>query len=105
RLDHVWITNCHCPIHITRADSVEVTASILDGASVPVMIANTRARFFGNVIEGTGADFDDIGGGIDADIAGNYYGGDAPRLATADESQFTGADDVLAEPPAGAGPR
>lgn len=104
-LEHVRITNCHCPIHITRADSFTVTASVLDGAAYPVMIANTTATFRDNVFEGTAADFDDIGGGIEADIAGNYYGGGAPSLATDDASQFTGAGEFLAEPPPGAGPR
>lgn len=104
-LDHVRITGCHCPIHITRASSVSVTASVLDGAAVSVMIANTSATFRDNVLDATSADFDDIGGGISADIAGNYYGGGAPTLTTTDTSQFMGADAFLAEPPAGAGPR
>ncbi len=104
-LDHVWITGCHCPIHITQADSFTTTASILDGAAYPVMIARTSATFRDNVFEGVAADFQDIGAGITADIAGNYFGGAAPTLDTDDPSQFTGGDAFLTEPPAGAGPR
>jgi hypothetical protein len=100
----VRITGCHCPIHITRADSVEVTASILDSAAYPVMIARTSATFRGNVLDGVAADFQDIGGGITADITGNYYGGGPPTLDTDDTSQFTSTE-FLTDPPADAGPR
>ncbi len=103
-LDHVHITGCHCPIHINSADEVLITNSVFDGAAVAVMIASSDAVFTGNHIEG-GTDMLDIGGGISADIAGNYWGGDAPGLDTDDDAQFVGADDWLASPIDGVGPR
>ncbi|MEZ4467204.1 MAG: hypothetical protein R3F60_01820 [bacterium] len=105
-LDHVRFTGCHCPLHIDRApDGVEVTASILDGAANPVMIAQTTGRFTGNHLIGAQEDFLDIGGGFSVDIAGNYYGGDAPRLGSRDRAQFQHAEDWSMAPLEGVGPR
>ncbi|MCA9526398.1 MAG: hypothetical protein KC549_08900 [Myxococcales bacterium] len=105
-LDHVRFTGCHCPLHIDRApEGVEVTASILDGAANPVMIAQTTGRFTGNHLIGAQEDFLDIGGGFSVDIAGNYYGGDAPRLGSRDVGQFQHADDWSMTAFEGVGPR
>jgi hypothetical protein len=105
-LDHVQFTNCHCPLHINRTtDQVTITNSIFDGASVPVMIANSDALFSGNNFISSGPEFMDIGGGITANIAGNFWGGDAPRISTSNRSQFTGTGDYAASPIPGAGPR
>lgn len=104
--DHVRFTNCHCPVHITRTDApVQVTASVFDGAVYPVMVARSSGVFSGNVMRATASHFLDIGGGLDLDIAGNYYEG-AERVVEADDpSQFRGADARLDAPPADAGPR
>lgn len=105
-IDHSRLTNCHCPIHINAADApVSVTNSVLDGAAYPVMIARASGVFRGNVLEGSRAHFQDIGGEIDVDVAGNFYLGDAMRLDTDAPGQFRGADDALIERPADAGPR
>lgn len=109
-LDHVRFTGCHCPIHINRADAtVSVSASIFDGAAVPMMIARTSgATFSGSHFLGTGPGIQDIGGSsgeIQAHVAGNYWGGDAPDIDTGDPSQFTGADTWLDAPIDGVGPR
>lgn len=104
-LDHVRVANCHCPLHLQSTTMpFTLTASILEGASVPIMIASTSAEVHGNVIDGP-VDFEDIGGGIDADVSGNYYGGGAPVVDTDTPAQFTGAGDYLTERPAGVGPR
>lgn len=108
-LDHSRITGCHCPLHITAtADSCSVTNSILDGASDPLMIANTVAVLSGNTIDGTEHDILDIGGtstGISAVVSGNYWGGGAPDISTSFSSQFVGAEDYLSSAPEGVGPR
>jgi hypothetical protein len=109
-LDHVRIANCHCPLHFNATSMpVSVTNSILEGAAYPVMIANTDATFHGNSFDGTAEDFQDIAVGgsntIDADIAGNYYGGGPPGLDTDQVGQFRNAGDFLTEEPAGVGPR
>lgn len=104
-LDHVHITGCHCPVHISASDSVSVTASILDGAVYPVMIAESSGDFHGNVLSGSAAHFLDIGGGIAVDISGNFYVDDVPVISTDDPTQFVGVADVLSAAPADAGPR
>lgn len=106
RIEHSRVTGCHCPIHINQADvPFEVTNSILDGASYPVMIANAEAQFHQNNFSGVAADFDDIGGNIRADVSDNYYDGGAPELSTGDPGQFAGSDNYRQAPVPGAGPR
>ena len=105
-LDHVQFTNCHCPIHINRADlDITVSDSVFDGAAVPVMIAHSRAIFRNSHFDGAQSDFLDIGGSIDCDLADNYFGGLAPNIGTGDPSQFQGAMNFLLAPVAGVGPR
>jgi hypothetical protein len=103
-LDHVRFHGCHCPIHINRAGTTTITNSVLDEAAVPVMLAQLDAVFTGNDFVG-GTSMQDVGGGITADVAGNYWGGDAPDIQTGDPSQFTGTDDWSPDPIPGAGPR
>lgn len=104
-LDHVRFTGCHCPIHINRADVVNVTNSVFDGAANPVMIANAQATFSGNVFEGASTLMLDIGGGVSASVGGNYWEGGAPDIGTNNPAQFSGVDDYATAPFAGAGPR
>lgn len=104
--DHVQITNCHCPVHIDRTDApIRIVNSILDGAAYPVMVADTSGMVSGNVLSGTSSHFQDIGGGIDLDIAGNYYATPSDVIETSNPAQFRGADDRLDAAPAGVGPR
>jgi hypothetical protein len=104
-LEHVHVTGCHCPVHIAAAtEEFVLTGSLLDGAAVAVMIRDARATFRGNAFIGTGTAVQDIGGGISADVAGNYW--EAPRLlSTSAPAQFRGADDRLATRPPDVGPR
>lgn len=105
-LEHVRFTGCHCPIHINRAsEPVSITGSIFDGASVPVMIARSNAVFHGNHFISTGPEFLDIGGAIQADVSGNYWGGNAPRITSGNMAQFTGTGDYSRTPIPGVGPR
>ncbi|MCB9539581.1 MAG: hypothetical protein H6704_25490 [Myxococcales bacterium] len=105
-LDHVRFTGCHCPLHVARApEGMVVTASVFDDAAYAMMLARTTATLSGSTLIGAVADVLDIGGDIDADLAGNHYGGDAPSVETDDPTQFGGTDDWLADPPEGAGPR
>jgi hypothetical protein len=105
-LDHVHITGCHCPLHIQSTSApVSVRASIFDGATTPVMIANTTGEFHGNVFEGRGTAMLDIGGGIDVDVADNWWGGPMADIGTRDRSQFRNADRVLTTRPTDVGPR
>jgi hypothetical protein len=92
-------------IHIVTSDAeVTVTNSVFDGAANPVMIADSVATFHQNDFVGT-ATFLDIGGGIEADVAGNYWGGGEPTIASTRPTQFAGTTDYSTTPIAGAGPR
>lgn len=105
-LDHVQFTGCHCPLHIGRSTAAfTATNSIFDGASVPVMIAQTTATFTGNHFSGTSTEFLDIGGGITANVAGNYWDGHAPRISSGNMAQFQGADQYSSTPFPDVGPR
>lgn len=105
-IDHVRFTGCHCPLHFSRSTGpVTVTNSIFDGAAIPVMLSRMTGTFTHNHFSGTGADFMDIGGEFEADVAGNYYDGGAPTIQTGDMSQFTGADDWSQTPFEDVGPR
>lgn len=107
-LDHVHFTGCHCPIHINSSTlEVTITNSILDGATNPVMIAESVATFHGNHFIGTGTLVLDIGrtGDIEADVAGNYWDGGAPDIGTTRPAQFTGTADFVTTPIPGVGPR
>jgi hypothetical protein len=106
-LDHVRITGCHCPLHMASTSApMTVTNSIFDGATNPVMIANTMGDFHGNVFDGAGNLMLDIGGGIDVDVGDNYWmDGGAADIASPRLSQFRNSGMVLASPPAGVGPR
>jgi hypothetical protein len=112
-IDHSHVTGCHCPVHIDAATMPNsITASILDGAANPVMIANATAMINGNDLTGASALVDDIGGGagITCDVAGNYWTrgtSHAVSIFTRNMAQFTGADAASAAtaPIAGAGPR
>lgn len=103
------LTGCHCPIHFNESvGQVNISHSVLDGAAIPIMIAKTTGTFVSNNIEYTQTQILDIGGGtgeIQANIAGNYWGGAAPTINSPDESQFIGADQFLTSPVADAGPR
>ena len=106
QIEHSWITGCHCPLHFQRTDSaVSVTDSILDGATNPVMIAQTTAAFHRNNFTGTSAHLLDIGGGIACDVLDNYFEGAAARIGSGDQSQFSGTEGWRATPVPGAGPR
>jgi len=111
-LDHVRFTGCHCPIHIVHSSlEFTITNSILDGATNPVMIADSVARFTHNDFIGTSSLVLDIGGGrsgIECDLANNYWEGplgNVAQIGTSNPSQFTGEDVVLAARVPGAGPR
>ncbi|MBX7196045.1 MAG: hypothetical protein K1X94_28575 [Sandaracinaceae bacterium] len=107
-LDHVHLTGCHCPIHINRATApIEITNSILDGASYPIMIAESDAQIHGNHLIDVANGILDIGdgAGITADVSGNYWGGGAADISSSRPGQFTGADVVESAPIAGVGPR
>jgi hypothetical protein len=105
-IDHSRFTGCHCPLHFNRTDGpVLVTNSIFDDGANAVMIARSNATFTGNHFDTSQAEFLDIGGSIAANIAGNYWGGGAPIIATGNQSQFTGAGDFLTQPIPGVGPR
>lgn len=107
-LDHVWITGCHCPIHINSAtEEVTITNSILDGATNPIMIARSVATITHNNFAGTGTLVLDIGrdDGIEADVSDNYWDGGAPNIGTTRMSQFTGTDTFSMTPFTDVGPR
>lgn len=109
-LDHVWITGCHCPIHINSADAeVTITNSILDGATNPIMIANSTATITHNNFSGTGTLVLDIGRrdepNIEADVSDNYWDGGEPNIGTTTRSQFTGDADYSMTPFEDVGPR
>lgn len=105
-LDHVRFTGCHCPLHVNRAPAgLSVTASVFDDAAYAMMLADVEATITGSYLTGSAADVLDIGRGIDADLAGNYYGGAAPDVQTQDAAQFVGTDDWLPERPLDVGPR
>ena len=105
-LDHVRITGCHCPLHFNATSApITVTNSILDGATNPVMIANTSGAFHGNVFDGVGNGILDIGGGIDVDVAGNDWTQPTADIGSRDLSQFRNASSTLTGRPAGVGPR
>jgi hypothetical protein len=112
-LDHVRFTGCHCPLHFNSTNlPIRITNSIFDHGSVPVMIAGSMdAIFTSNDFRSSGPQFLDIGGGIHADIAGNFWGdqnattGQAPGVSTADISQFSGMGSYVTTPITGAGPR
>lgn len=111
-LDHVRFTGCHCPIHINHASlEFTITNSILDGATNPVMIADSTATFTNNDFIGTSSLVLDIGAGrsgIMCNLAGNYWDGPMGHVAqvgTTNHSQFTGEDMVLSARVPGAGPR
>ena len=105
-LDHVRITGCHCPLHFNATSApITVTNSILDGATNPVMIANTSGAFHGNVFDGVGNGILDIGGGIDVDVADNDWTQPTADIGSRDLSQFRNASSTLASRPAGVGPR
>jgi len=106
QIEHSWITGCHCPLHFQRTDSaVSVTDSILDGATNPVMIAQTTAAFHRNNFTGTSAHLLDIGGGITCDVLDNYFEGGRARIGSGDPGQFSGTEGWRATPVPGAGPR
>jgi len=106
QIEHSWITGCHCPLHFQRTDGVvSVTDSILDGATNPVMIAQTTAAFHRNNFAGTSAHLLDIGGGIVCDVLDNYFEGASARIGSGDPSQFSGVEGWRATPVPGAGPR
>lgn len=107
-LDHVWITGCHCPIHINNSDEeVTITNSILDGATNPIMIANSVATISHNNFSGTGTLVLDIGrgDGIEADVSDNYWDGGDPNIGTTRAGQFTGSDVFSTTPFTDVGPR
>lgn len=104
-LEHVWFTGCHCPIHISGADGVQIHGSQLDGAAVPVMIARTDGALNGNHFVGTSWGVEDVGGSLNVDLSGNYWGGGAPNVKTGNPAQFTGIDEWSASPLPGVGPR
>lgn len=105
-LDHVRVSDCHCPLHIAGAtEEITVTNSILDGAANAVMLASVTAEFHGNHFEGVSTLMLDIGGDIDANVSGNYWGGDAPDIGSVRLDQFIGADVFSTTPIAGVGPR
>lgn len=105
-IDHSHFTGCHCPLHFNRTDgAVVVTNSIFDNGANAVMIARSNATFTGNHFDTSQAEFLDIGGTINANVAGNYWGGGAPVIATGNAGQFTGAADYLTQPIPGVGPR
>jgi len=108
--DHVWITGCHCPIHFNSTDqTVRLTNSIFDGATNPIMIANTTATITHNHFAGTGTLVLDIGRRDDpqvvADVSDNYWEGGEPNIGTTTRSQFTGTDDFSTTPFTDVGPR
>lgn len=111
-LDHVRFTGCHCPIHIVHSSlEFTITNSILDGATNPVMIADSVATFTNNDLIGISSLVLDIGAGrsgIECNLAGNYWEGpmgNVAQIGTSNPSQFTGGDVVLAARVPGAGPR
>ncbi len=105
-IEHSRVTGCHCPLHINQADlPITVTNSILDGASFPVMIANAQAEFHMNHLSGTAADFDDIGGNIQANVTDNYYDGGPPDISSGNPAQFQGSGMYRQDPIPGVGPR
>ena len=111
-LDHVRFTGCHCPIHIVHSSlEFTITNSILDGATNPVMIADSVATFRQNDLIGISTLVLDIGGGrsgIECNLADNYWEGPMGNVAQIGSSnlrQFTGAESVLAARVPGAGPR
>ncbi len=108
--DHVRITGCHCPIHFNSTDeTVTLTNSIFDGATNPIMIANTVATITHNHFIGTGTLVLDIGRRddpqVDADVSDNYWDGGEPNIGTTTRSQFTGTDDFSMTPFTDVGPR
>jgi hypothetical protein len=86
------------------ADGIQITNSVLDGAAVPFMIANTSGVFNGNNIIGGSPQLMDIGGNISIDAGGNYWGG-GPASTTGQSSQYANISDFSSTPIEGAGPR
>lgn len=106
-LSHVHFTGCHCPLHFDSGGATDIIVedSVFDGATYPAMVAKVRGRFTRNHFSGTAADFLDIGGSIDLDIADNYFGGNAPKISGGPVEQFKNREKFLSEPVAGVGPR
>jgi hypothetical protein len=106
-LDHVRFTACHCPLHFnsTTGAPITITNSIFDQAAVPIMIANSAgASMTHSHILGS-PQLDDIGGSIQFNVAGNYWGGGPPNIASGNTAQFTGADMFSMTPFTDVGPR
>jgi hypothetical protein len=91
-LDHVYVTGCRGPLLVEQATSVTVTGSSLEGAPVPVRLAQTDAVLTGNNFLGAPG-IQDVGGGIAAEVGGNCWGGGEPAVETDDLSQFAGLHD------------
>jgi hypothetical protein len=105
-LDHVHFTGCHTPLHVLRApDGFRVTHSIFDGASLPVNVAETHGSITHSHILFGAPQLLDGGGKLDLDVSGNYWGGNEPRVATHQPSQFKGLDNFFWEPLEDVGPR
>ncbi|MBU49368.1 MAG: hypothetical protein CL920_11775 [Deltaproteobacteria bacterium] len=104
----VHFTGCHCPLHFAKSDKdIRVVDSIFDGASYPMMIANTKGVFLRNHFIGGRAHIQDIGDGksVSVSINNNYFDGKAPTLDTQNKAQFTGRGKYATTPFANVGPR
>lgn len=106
QLDHVRFTGCHCPIHVVEAHlGFRVTNSVLDGASVSVMIAETEAEFSGNNIPQATPQILDIGGDLKLDLSNNYWGGGEPTIISDEMDHIVGIDQFANRPFDDVGPR
>jgi hypothetical protein len=103
--DHVRVTGCHCPLHMSRGnEGIQITNSVLDAAAVPFMIANTSGVFNSNNIIGGSPQLMDVGGNISIDAGGNYWGGGA-AITSGSISQYRNIENFSTTPIEGAGPR
>jgi hypothetical protein len=103
--DHVRVAGCHCPLHMNRGnEGIQITNSVLEGAAVPFMIANTSGIFNNNNVLGGSPQLMDIGGSIAIDAGNNYWGG-GPAQSTGPASQYANIGNYSITPIEGAGPR
>jgi hypothetical protein len=104
-LDHTRFTGCHCSIHLNAGTTLTVTNSILDGSSDSIMMTAVKAEVHHSNLTSLGAQLYDLGGSIDADVSGNFYGGGAPSISSGDPGQFKNASTFATAAFTDVGPR
>lgn len=105
-LAYSHLTGCHCTTHIVYAPlGVSISSSLLDGNSYPMMVAGAVVNLSHNNLLAGQYNIQDIGGGIEASVAGNYWGGGEPHIDSSNLGQFSGLDDYSTTAFEDVGPR